>query len=154
MPLVLLFVQIFGHKAVACVLALRSQTQRPYFPHVSLPTLGEIRSVSFTSDFRFVQLTHFVFSGISKRERTKFKALLKIIMIKIILLVDTKRQTSEYPFSRGLIGYSSSGYPALSTGLQNTMDARASNHLSSRVLTDKINGIFCEWLFTGLVHMY
>ena len=92
MPLVLLFVQIFGHKAVACmrVLALRSQTQRPYFPHVGLPTLGEIRSASFASDFRFVQLTHFVFSGISKCERTKFKAFLKIIMIKIILLVDTK----------------------------------------------------------------
>ena len=44
-------------------------------------------------------------------------------------------QTSDYPFSRALIGYPSSGYPALSTGLQNTMDARAGNLLSSQVLT-------------------
>ena len=35
-------------------------------------------------------------------------------------------QTSEYVFFlRALIGYSSSGYPAVSTALQNTMDARA-----------------------------
>ena len=113
--------QIFGHKTVACVLALRSQTQRPYFPHVSLPTLGEIRSVSFTSDFRFVQLTNCVFSGISKRERTKFKAFFGNNDKNHTF---SRYQTSEYPFSRGLIGYSSSGYPALSTGLQNTMDAR------------------------------
>ena len=37
-----------------------------------------------------------------------------------------------------LFGYSSSGYPVMSTGLQNTMDAHASSHLFSWVLTDKI----------------
>ena len=30
-------------------------------------------------------------------------------------------QTSEYPFSHALIGYSSSGYPVIFTGLQNKM---------------------------------
>ena len=48
-------------------------------------------------------------------------------------------QTSEYPFSPTLIVYSNSGCPAISTGLQNTMDACASNHLPPEVWTDKIN---------------
>ena len=47
----------------------------------------------------------------------------------------TQQNATNFCRARALIGYSSSGYPALSTGLQNTMDARASNHLSSRVLT-------------------
>ena len=50
-------------------------------------------------------------------------------------LFTIRRGNREYPFSRSLIGCSSSGYLVISTGLQNTMDARASNHLSSRVLT-------------------
>ena len=37
--------------------------------------------------------------------------------------------------SRALIGYSSLGYPVISTGLQNVMDTRVRNHLSSRVLS-------------------
>ena len=37
--------------------------------------------------------------------------------------------TSEYIF------FARSEYPTLSTGLQNTMDARVSNHLSNQVLT-------------------
>ena len=31
------------------------------------------------------------------------------------------------------------------------MDARASNHLSSRVLTSE-NSFFCRWLFIGLLY--
>ena len=49
---------------------------------------------------------------------------------------------------------SSLGYPVTSPGLQNTTDARASNHLSSRVLTryHSCFCFFCHWLFTGLVY--
>ena len=47
-------------------------------------------------------------------------------------------QTSEYPFLHNLIGYSSSGYPVISTGLQNKLDTHASSHLSSCDLTIKI----------------
>ena len=53
--------------------------------------------------------------------------------------VSVKRESTVS--MRVLIGYSSSGYPVISTGLQNTMDARASNHLYSRVLTDKFTGL-------------
>ena len=56
-------------------------------------------------------------------------------------------QTSEECFSRAQIGYSSSGYPALSTDLQNTMDARASNHTFNQMKL-----IFYLWLFSGLVY--
>ena len=58
-------------------------------------------------------------------------------------------QSSEECFTHALIGYSSSGYPALSTGLQNTMDARATNHQPS---FDQMKYIFYHWLFTGLVY--
>ena len=37
--------------------------------------------------------------------------------------------TSEYPYSHALIGYSSSGYPVIFTGLQNKVDTRTSNHV-------------------------
>ena len=68
------------------------------------------------------------------------------IVIVIVINVNIF-QTIEYPLLRALIGYSSSGYPALSTGLQNTMDARASNHLRP----DTIH-FLCQWLFTGLLY--
>ena len=62
--------------------------------------------------------------------------------------VSVKRESTVS--MRVLIGYSSLGYPVIYTGLQNTMDARASNHLYSRVLTDKF--IFCHWF--GICYCY
>ena len=73
-----------------------------------------------------VNHTRFLCKGNARN--SNLHCMLRLILISIY-------QTSEWCLSRALIGYSSSGYTALCTGLQNTMDARASNHLSSRVLT-------------------
>ena len=59
-------------------------------------------------------------------------------------------QTSEYCFLFALRSYWL--LKPLSTGLQNTMDAPASNQLSSRVLTRQNYFSFCPWLFTGLAY--
>ena len=48
-------------------------------------------------------------------------------------------QTSEYPFLHTLIGYSSSKYPVISTGLQNKMDACASITFTAKFCADKIH---------------
>ena len=60
-------------------------------------------------------------------------------------------QTSAYPFSCTLIGYSSLEYPVISTDLHNKMDAHTRNHFF-QLSFDWWNYFFCHWLFTGLVH--
>ena len=59
------------------------------------------------------------------------KALAEHIRIVLIVLVYTKLVNIHF---HTLIGYSSLEYPVISTGLQNTMDARAINHFHFRVL--------------------
>ena len=46
------------------------------------------------------------------------------IIYYLYIIIVSIYQTSEYQFSRALIGYSSSEYPVISTGWQNTMDVR------------------------------
>ena len=58
---------------------------------------------------------------------------------------------SEYPFSRALIGYSSSGY-SLDIHWFAKHKERALESPPFQSNFEQIKFIFCRWLFTGLVY--
>ena len=107
--------------------------------------------VSLCDQARNKQLTHLQLIGMARGVAAGMTYLSGMNFIhRVGIRLFKYNQSSEYPFSRALIGYLNSGYPV--TLLVCKTEWRAWEKSPFLPSFDQIKFIFYRWLFTGLVH--